>query len=500
MVENKVGLITYAERFGCGYISDFNRIIDKNFKDLFGHIHLLPTIFPHGGKDAGFDCITHLDINRRLVEKDQYGWEAIKDITGKDRQEKGIDLMVDVIINHLSAKNPMFQDVLKKGEKSKYWNSFLRKDSDFDGNVFSEADLEKIYRPRPGKPFTEYTLNNGEKIEFWTTFSPQQIDVNFKDEDIQDYFEKTLKTLDNNGVKLIRLDAAGYIAKKPGTKCFLIPESYEYIKEFSQKAKELKMDVLVELHHPYEKILNLAKRVEDYGDVYDFQLPPLILDGIFRDDARNIKSWLEKRPDNVYTVLDTHDGIGIIDSKGLLSTSEEEDKDRRDNLIQTIHKNTKKNSEKVSGGNANNLDIYQINTTFYDALGRDDRSYLMARAIQFFTPGIPQIYYTGLLAGENDMKLLYYTFEGRDVNRHYYTEKEIKEALEKPAVQKQIELIKFRNNHPAFDGEFEVKETKNNVLYLNWKNGDNYAYLWADLKDKSYIIGHSQVPGAEFKV
>ncbi|MBT3464434.1 hypothetical protein HOD20_06800 [archaeon] len=123
MVENKVGLIAYADRFGSGKIRDFSEIIKEHFNGYFGHIHLLPTIFPHGGKDAGFDCITHLQINQLLSEKKEGkvldGWEEIKNITGKERNSPGVDVMVDVIINHISSKNLMFQDVLEKGEESK---------------------------------------------------------------------------------------------------------------------------------------------------------------------------------------------------------------------------------------------------------------------------------------------------------------------------------------------------------------------------------------------
>ena len=392
---------------------------------------------------------------------------------------------------------------LKKVKNLKYWDSFLRKDSRFDGNVFTPQEIEKVYRPRDGLLFSKKTIRKELKgvreVDFWTTFTPDQIDVNISDKHIEKYFDDTLEKLAQNGVSQIRLDVAGYISKKPGTDCFLIPEAYQYIEEFSKKAKVKDIDVLVELHYHHEKILDVAERVKNYAYVYDFQLPPLILDGIFRGDAQNIENWLKIRPEKTYTVLDTHDGIGIIDSEDLLGNQslpeekkKEQDITRREQLIRKIHENTKGNSEKASGGNANNLDLYQVNTTFYDALGRDDGAYLLARAIQFFTPGIPQVYYTGLLTGENDVDILRYTQEGRDVNRYWYSKKEISQALEKQVVKDQLELIEFRNNHPAFDGSvFNYSLIDNHTLKFNWTNREHHAILIADLKKKNYKIEYS---------
>ena len=165
-------------------------------------------------------------------------------------------------------------------------------------------------------------------------------------------------------------------------------------------------------------------------------------------------------PRNCVTVLDTHDGIGVIDvgpdrrgagmSPGLL-TSEEIDK-----LVETIHARSNSESRQATGAAANNLDLYQVNCTYYDALGRCDAEYLIARAIQFFVPGIPQVYYVGLLAGTNDMDLLDRTGVGRDINRHYYSRQEIDSETTRPVVQALFDLIRFRNTHPAFAGEFHL--------------------------------------------
>jgi hypothetical protein len=127
-----------------------------------------------------------------------------------------------------------------------------------------------------------------------------------------------------------------------------------------------------------------------------------------------------------------------------------------DQLVTYMHANSNGTSRRATGAAASNVDLYQVNCTFYDALGCDDQRYLLARLLQFFTPGIPQVYYVGLLAGSNDMELLERTGVGRDVNRHYYTEAELRQALDRPVVQALTRLIRFRNAHPAFDGEFSA--------------------------------------------
>jgi sucrose phosphorylase len=122
-----------------------------------------------------------------------------------------------------------------------------------------------------------------------------------------------------------------------------------------------------------------------------------------------------------------------------------------------------------------------VNCTYLDALGGSEALYLIARAIQFFAPGIPQVYYTGLLGGKNDMELLERTKVGRDINRHYYTEDEIERALRQPMVKKLIELIRLRNSHPAFNGEFHVEAPEKKLLVINWKKDGHWIKLDVDL-------------------
>jgi sucrose phosphorylase len=146
----------------------------------------------------------------------------------------------------------------------------------------------------------------------------------------------------------------------------------------------------------------------------------------------------------------------------------------------------------ATGAAASNLDLYQVNCTFFDAMGRDDLRYWLARALQVFVPGIPQIYYVGFLAGGNDMERLAETGNGRDVNRHRYDEAEIRAALQRPVVRDLMRLIRFRNSHPAFGGTFRVDESPDHVIVLAWRSGADEATLRVDLSDASFELVDSR--------
>lgn len=180
--------------------------------------------------------------------------------------------------------------------------------------------------------------------------------------------------------------------------------------------------------------------------------------------------------------MDTHDGIGVVDVKDLLPDGE---------IVQTKEDIFKygANVKKIYNTAVyNNLDIYQVNCTFYSALGEDDDAYLLARAVQFFAPGIPQVYYVGLLAGKNDLKLLEETKVGRNINRHYYTEEEIEQEVKRPVVKKLLKLMEFRNSCKAFNGSFKLVECLDSELHIIRNNGISSAELKADLVEKTFDI------------
>jgi sucrose phosphorylase len=332
----------------------------------------------------------------------------------------------------------------------------------------------------------------------WTTFSKQQVDINVLHPQGKAYLQSVLQTLHENCISMVRLDAVGYAVKKSGTSCFMIPETFAFIDTLTQQAKALGIEVLVEIHSYYRKQIEIASRVDR---VYDFALPPLVLHAIFNRTARYLKEWLAIRPSNAITVLDTHDGIGVIDIDGYSTDSQAHPglipTEELVALIEQIHNNSQGQSRLATGTAASNIDQYQINCTFYDALARNDCHYLLARAIQFFTPGVPQVYYVGLLAGENDVDLLAKSGIGRDINRHYYSPEEVVQALQRPVVIDLFELIRFRNRHPAFEGAFSMPETdRQSELVMRWDKGEAWAMLEVDLGSGLYHISHSPFPHA----
>ncbi|HYN31894.1 MAG TPA: hypothetical protein VES40_04665, partial [Ilumatobacteraceae bacterium] len=248
------------------------------------------------------------------------------------------------------------------------------------------------------------------------------------------------------------------------------------------------MKVLVEIHGHHLDQLEIARRVDL---VYDFALPPLTLDALYRGDATNLKRWVAMRPTNAINVLDTHDGIGIIDvgvdardssRAGLLTSEQIHD------LVESIHQHSGGTSRAATGAAASNLDLYQVNCTFYDALGRDDERYLAARTIQLLLPGTPQIYYVGLLAGTNDMELLAATGVGRDVNRHHYSSAEVLEALDRPVVRRLVELLRWRSTEPAFDGDFELVDSEDHVVAVRWSSPASTVTAAVDLRSAEITI------------
>jgi sucrose phosphorylase len=482
-MKNQVQLITYIDRLSGGGIAELHSMLNGPLQGLFGGAHLLPFYCPIDGADAGFDPIDHAQIDPRLGD-----WEDLKALGST------VELTADLIVNHISVQSPQFEDFSAKGESSPFAGMFLTYDRVFPAGA-REDELLKIYRPRPGLPFTVMRMKNGQQRLLWTTFAPQQIDIDVESEQGAAYIRGILMKFQRAGVRLIRLDAVGYAIKRPGTSSFMIPDTFRYIGELTEMAHALGIEVLVEVHSYYQDQVEIAHRVDR---VYDFALPPLVLHILFRKDAQALKKWLAISPRNAITVLDTHDGIGVIDigadarnpsRPGLLEP------EAIDELVETIHARSQGQSRQATGAAASNLDLYQVNCTFYDALGRNDREYLLARAIQFFAPGIPQVYYTGLLAGGNDMELLTRTGVGRDINRHYYTQDEVRANLERPVVRALMDLIRFRNEHVAFSGEFQLPQCSPETLVMEWRAGADFARLEVDLPKLEAAIVYSTASG-----
>jgi sucrose phosphorylase len=482
-MKNQVQLITYVDRFGGRTLRQLQSLLASRFPNCFGSVHLLPFFDPIDGADAGFDPVDHTRVDPRIGE-----WADVRALS------HAVDVMADVIVNHISSESPQFRDYLEHGSESSWAPMFLTYDKVFPQGA-TERELLGIWRPRPGLPFAHVTLGGGQHRLMWTTFTPRQIDIDVESTLAQDYLSGILRTLSANGVTQVRLDAVGYAIKRRGSSCFMTEETFAFIGQFAAQARSLGMDVLVEVHSYYRQQVEIARHVDR---VYDFALPPLVLHAFAFKTAGRLKHWLAIRPTNAVTVLDTHDGIGVIDIgshahdraglPGLVSDQELEQ------LVEWIHANSQGTSREATGAAASNLDLYQVNCTFFDALGRDERAYLLARAIQFFFPGTPQVYYVGLLAGSNDMTLLRKTGVGRDINRHYYSAEEVDHEIERPVVRGLLELINLRNTHPAFGGTFAVEETPDAELAMKWRCGPHWAKLRIDLALGVHELTYTGIP------
>ena len=481
-MKNQVQLITYVDRLAKN-LKGLTSLLQGPFAKLFGGVHLLPFFTPIDGSDAGFDPIDHTEVDARLGD-----WNHVR------RLSEEVELMADLIVNHISNASPQFKDFSRDGSDSQFAGMFLTYERIFPKGA-TEADLLHIYRPRPGLPFTNVTLQTGEKRLLWTTFTPQQIDIDVQHPEGERYLDAILRRFQSAGIRIIRLDAVGYAIKKAGTSCFMIPETFRFIGDLASRARTLGIEILVEIHSYYRQQIEIARQVDW---IYDFALPPLVLHSLFTGNGRALGQWLQVRPNNCVTVLDTHDGIGVIDvgagsegEPGLLTPKE------INTLVETIHARSNGESLKATGAAANNLDLYQVNCTYYDALGRRENEYLLARAVQFFVPGIPQVYYVGLLATTNDMELLARSQVGRDINRHYYTQAEIQAAVHTAVVEKLFDLIRLRNTHPSFAGQAEIQMPSDEILMITWTKDDHWAKLAVDFAKPSATVTYSTDPARQ---
>ena len=480
-VKNQVQLITYPDSLG-GDLKSLNHVLEKHFAEIFkGGIHILPP-FPSSG-DRGFAPLTYLEIEPKFGT-----WEDIK------RIGENFDVLVDLMVNHISQKSEYFQDFMKKGRHSKYADLFITLDKIWEDGKPVQEDIDKMFLRRP-LPYSTFTVEETGEVEtVWTTFGKtdpsEQIDLDIKSEQVRQLLRAFFENFKENNVKIVRLDAVGYVVKKLGTSCFFVePDIYEFLDWIMGLAKSLDIELLPEVHAHY----SIQNKLADHGFwIYDFILPYRVLDTLVNKSSADLKAYLKVRPHKQFTMLDCHDGIPVkpdlddlIDTKAarrLVDIAVE----RGSNLSLIMS-----DEHKAEDG----FDVHQIRCSYYSVLNSDDDAYLAARAIQLFTPGVPQIYYVGLLAGENDLEQVEKTGEGREINRHNFTLEEIEQSLEKSAVQRLMKLIRFRNEYGAFNGEFEVLESRDDEIYLKWSQGEEQCSLFIDLNTNRTQIKYIDTNG-----
>ena len=450
-------ILVYAERLG-GSLSHIEKLLANELSDFSG-VHVLPFFHPFDGDDAGFDPIDHTIVDPRLGS-----WEDFRRISATH------ELTADLIINHASNLSPEFLDWQEKGDSSEFAGMFLTFDKVFPTGG-TEETITSFYRPRPGLPFTAYNIAGTRRL-VWTSFMPSQVDIDVRHPGGEAYIDRVLDALESGGVKVVRLDAVGYAIKTPGTDSFMTKETLEYVSELTAKIQARGMRVLVEVHAHYTQQLEIAPLVDL---IYDFQTAPLLLHSIFNSNVDALASWLEIRPKNCLNVLDTHDGYGVIDAGPIGGKSGLISQDDMKKIFEVASRNTSGHSDKASVV-PQWFDLpHQINATL-PAIINDDNSYILARAVQFMLPGEPQVYYVGLLNGQDDKELFDQTGNGREVNRHNYSAEEIETAIKSDVTQAILGLARLRQ-HEVFGGSFEWQKVSESSMRLAWRASSSQLTL-----------------------
>ena len=366
--------------------------------------------------------------------------------------------------------------------------------------------IKDMFFRKPGLPVLVVEFADGTRRPYWNTFYQQvdvdengkkhylgQMDLNIKSPLVLDFYQKTLADLAGYGASIVRLDAFAYAPKEVGSKNFLNdPGTWEFLQQITDMAKPYGVSLLPEIHASYEE--GTYRVIADKGYmVYDFFLPGLLLDAFEQKSGETLAAWAKEILDSgmaTVNMLGCHDGIPLLDLKGLLP------EERIQGLIDTL---VKRGGFVKDLHGAKNV-YYQVNATYYSALGEDDRRMLLARAIQLFMPGKPQVWYLDLFAGKNDYAAMERAGAGghKEINRTNLTKEAIAAGLEKPVVQKQLELLKMRASYPVFSQDSHISvETEDSKLSFIWEGHGQKAVLDADLATEGFVISITDDSGKE---
>ncbi len=470
-------LMTYPDSLG-GDLAALDDLLRGPLDGLFAGIHILPP-FPSSG-DRGFAPLTYAEIDPRFGS-----WADI------ERLAERHDVLLDVMINHISRRSVEFEDFLENGRRSRYADLFITVDKVWPGGDPSPGEIARIFLRKPDSPFSTVTIRStGESERVWTSFGTddwsEQIDLDVTSPQTRSLFEDWLQNLAAHGVRIVRLDAVGYVIKEPGTSCFMVePAIYAFLDWIVGVAASHGLVILPEVHDQYSTHERLA--AHGYW-TYDFVLPGLLLHALETGSAARLSEHLARSPERQFTMLDCHDGIPVRpDLDGILDPTEMR------SLADLVQRRGGNVNRILSEAHTNDdVDVHQLNCTYFSALDGDEDRYVVARAIQLFARGVPQIYYVGLLAGENDGRAVVDSGEGRSINRHNYTTAEVQAAIRRPVVQRLLRLIQLRGSHPAFDGLLEVSSSGQSSLAMSWRNGDDRCELQVDVASGEATITAQQ--------
>ncbi len=442
-----VVLITYADQFqeeGRAALKSLHDFCFDYLKDAFNTIHILP-FFPYSSDD-GFSVIDYFEVNP------QFGtWRDLHAMA------KDFRLMVDGVFNHVSQANSWFQNFLKG--KEPYKDYFIK--------VAAGTDLSKVVRPRALPLLTEFETDEG-AVCVWTTFSKDQVDLNFASTSLFLEIVDVLLFYVDQGAGIIRIDAVPFLWKEIGTDCIHRPQTHALVKAFRAILDMVASDVLLitESNVPFKdnipylgEVLGETDDTDEAQLVYQFSLAPLILHTFLNGNARKLSDWVASlpAPHRYFNFIASHDGIGLNPALGILSPAEIEA------LITTTHAHGGKLSYKKDTDGEDR--VYELNITLYDFLNDPDQPhaamdierYLASQAIMLALAGVPGVYVHSLFGSRNCMGCFAEDGQARAINREKFSLGKLKEILSDPGAreakvfERMRKMLTIRRAHPAFD-------------------------------------------------
>ena len=435
------------------------------------------------------------------------------------KNEDGIIIPKPEFLNKLFMRKsglPILKVRFPDGTEQPYWNTFYQQ---ITYNPIAEADLQSIEgltetQKQSVVTLVNATISNNQDFDTLNfddcaPFKSEilqiveqnrsylgQMDVNAASPLVWEFYEETLKKLSGYGCTILRLDAFAYLHKQVGESNFFNkPGTWEYLERIKKIAQQNNLMLLPEIHAEYG--LHLHDEVANEGYyIYDFFLPGLTIHTIESQTSSALIRWAKEIIAKGYktvNMLGCHDGIPVLDlkgkevngvyNKGLLEDAEIE------SIMNTIMERggRVKNLYDPSG---NKISYYQINATFFSALGENEQKLLLARAIQMFMPGIPQVWYLDIFSGKNNYEAADNGGSAghKEINRTALSMNDIEEGLKREVVKKQLEIIRLRNTSDAFSGVVEINDLTDDILDIKWTNGASIAHLIANLNNKGFTI------------
>ncbi|MEL6381438.1 MAG: sugar phosphorylase [Cyanobacteria bacterium J06626_18] len=405
------------------------------FKDFINTLHILP-FFPYSS-DRGFSVRDFRTVDPKLGS-----WQDIELLN------QNFQLMFDAVFNHISAASEAFQEMLN--DNPLYQDTFTVYHSP---DELTPEQRALIVRPRTSDVLTEFQSING-PIWVWTTFSPDQIDLNFRNPRVLLYVLETLLIYVRYGADVIRLDAVTYLWEEPGTTCASLEQTHEVVKLFRDvlQVTAPAVAVITETNVPHaENISYFGDGTDEAQMVYNFALPPLVLHTFYRENTTALNQWAASldypsSTTTFFNILDTHDGIGLMGVKNILPPEEIAF------LIQTARQHGAFISYKT--GPSGQDEPYEMNTTWFSALNLDNsgedltlqvKRYVASRAIALVLKGVPGIYFHGLVGTSNDVAKVLQTKVKRDINRPALVAQELIESSQAPTSKAGQIMHRFGN-------------------------------------------------------